>query len=153
MLVPFEGKDVRLEGFLSGEVLLNCDPLYSLNEHLGRAVGDSDHLKNGAQVPRSVQVLRKRIVHLHVLLGSHQDCLVLEHGHFNGLEGAGPSDEQGSNDPREDDDIPDGKDKTAAGRIHRSGHLLGGFSFFEGRQCSFFHHILGNGYCREIGLP
>ena len=84
----------------------DLNALLSLDQHLDRAVGKLEQLKNVRQRSNPVDLVGAGFIDLRAFLGDEQDLLVVRHGGVERVDGFLASDEQRDHHVGVDDDIP-----------------------------------------------
>ena len=109
LLVELLGPDL-VEPLLGDERVEPHPPL-SLDQRLHRAVGELEQLDDGGERAHREEVVEGRLVGLGLLLRGQHHGLVLAHGVLEGGDGLLAADEERHDHVREDDDVPQGKER------------------------------------------
>ena len=124
-LLRLQDPNLREEVLVLPEELHDPRPFDPLHEHLDRAVGELQQLKDRRQRSDSVDVVGGRVVLCRALLGNQQDLLVVLHRPLEGPDGLVAPHEQGDDHVRVDDDVPQGQYRTPQCRLHHLGRPVG----------------------------
>ena len=143
-LNPGHGDHVRRQDVLVQLVFPNPHPGYALDQDLGRPVRDAHHLEDVAEGPHLIKVADLRVLGPVVRLGRHEDLLVLEESGFHSPYGSGAPHEEGHDDPRKEDHVPDGKN--GAESLLRGLRILGGYDRNSRRHLRQPPWPLGTGF-------